>query len=109
MGYFFTELGKGLTSIPHSSNMKNRTSKTCTSAESQTLQGAEPLSFTLRCLGCKSKSCSTVLSTVQALICCQDWIRSSNKVVNVEESIEDIDELEEEVRKSFKEATVIDV
>nr|GEV72757.1 hypothetical protein [Tanacetum cinerariifolium] len=35
---------------------------------------------------------------VEALICCQDWIRSSRAPINVEEKIEDVKEFEEEMR-----------
>ncbi|GJX29393.1 zinc finger BED domain-containing protein RICESLEEPER 2-like protein, partial [Tanacetum coccineum] len=34
---------------------------------------------------------------VEALICCQDWIRSSHALINVEEKIEDLEKFEEEL------------
>ncbi|MFS7889101.1 putative HAT dimerization domain, ribonuclease H-like superfamily [Helianthus anomalus] len=35
---------------------------------------------------------------VEALICCQDWIRSDGDVVNLEENIGELDKLEEEMK-----------
>ncbi|CAH1450252.1 unnamed protein product [Lactuca virosa] len=46
---------------------------------------------------------------VQALICCQDWIHSSDVKVNVEENIEDLDKFEEDVRELSAESIVLDI
>ena len=33
-------------------------------------------------------------TTVEVLICCQDWLRNSNKPIQLEESIEDLENFE---------------
>ncbi|GJR02544.1 zinc finger BED domain-containing protein RICESLEEPER 2-like protein [Tanacetum coccineum] len=40
---------------------------------------------------------SLSLETVQALICCQDWVRSGDVAVNLEENIDDLEKFEDEM------------
>nr|GEZ73067.1 hypothetical protein [Tanacetum cinerariifolium] len=35
--------------------------------------------------------------TVQALICCQDWVRSVDVAVNLKENIDDLEKFEDEM------------